>query len=535
MADGLSIMRHALEAAPQPQFSVIFPLVDDRGAGVEATQRWLAQDAPPESFELVVVTPSKTSKLARAVHALLRPHDQLVELPQRNESQLYNFGARHARGPLWLFTESHVLPELNVVSSVCRHFAEQPLDAAATVASGHASRNRVAEVDEALFRIEEPVVKSIGAWRSVSLRALAVRAQTFAEFGPFDEDCRRFAETVFGLRLTDAERRIGWIDAARMDHVNIQTLANMAEDLRYGAQGQTAYRARTSSAHLDLLGPMQEYAESPWCDSQIAGDALRAAWSVLARDAVHKGCGRRNQRLWKRLAGFAAIAGGGPQTACWSAKLRAYWQNMRFTSQLLRRRRLDENALSSLIPEFLKVRLAWVKVGVIEELQARRSLPRLPRLAESTELEVAVLRDESCLGCGPAEPWLGRSVRWTDGFALLRLPVDAVDQTIKIGFGGELHRERRRIHLFWNGKRLDEARLIWKADSVEFQAALDECREREQTLVIASDLVRLDETAPHDRRRLGLPLATIEVRSATRRNSTAIRLEALPECESIRP
>lgn len=493
-----------------PQISIVFPLVDDRGAGVEAFAAWLTQDSAPGSYELIVVDGRRNLPLADAVKQRLRPGDRWVEIDSANEAKLYNAGAAAASSALIFFTESHVLPRPDVVREVLRHFQSSSDDAAA-VASSHSSRNRVALLDECLFEQELPEVLRAEPWRWVSLRSFAVKRQVFQDYGPFDVDCRRFAETVFGLRLRDAGRRIGWIETTRLAHVNIQTFSNMAEDLRNCAIGQAAFRERATTEQLTSLGSFAHHEERLLGNPRIAASLLVAGLITLTRDLFRRGCGRRNRKIASQLPLLVVMLLLGTRAPWLFAVLKAHLRGLMLHCRLWWNAGRSREEMKPLLPGFFRTRVAWTKVGQWEHLLRTGLQPPRQVWEDSGEAPVDSIPAAALLGFLPLESWRGQDCRWSSPFASVRIACQPFDGWMALRCDTSISARERGVRIFWNGRLKSLADVRQEGEWLRVRVAAAECRVAEQLLTLACVPQRPSERSGEDRRRLGIALYGMRV------------------------
>src|SRR5436189_263303 len=118
-------------APSQPTVSVVLTLLWPRGRAVESVMSWtMGQSLPRQRIELIVVENGSDPRLAQAVQAQLLAQDRLVRLRSANEMELYDHGARLARGEWLLFTEPHVIADPRCLAALLHHVAERSLDGA---------------------------------------------------------------------------------------------------------------------------------------------------------------------------------------------------------------------------------------------------------------------------------------------------------------------------------------------------------------------------------------------------------------------
>ena len=415
---------------PTPVLSVILPLIDDRGHGLEALRAWLAQDAS-EVFEIVCVGDRSSRRLADRIAPMLRAQDRVLELSTAGEMELYQAGGEAARAGVLLFTEAHCLPARDVVSTVARRAAES--DAAGWVLGGGSIPSNEFAGFEARLLLEGRDKYSQDAWRLLSLRGLAVRREAWLAMGGFEVSCGRLAESILGVRLERAGLRVERCTAARVEHGNCERPAELAAALRPHGRGQAVWRERCERGReREFLPPLPDWAD-------------RARWRrPMARNALRLGLatGRPARTLLGPLVG--SIFGPAAPRLLAAARARAALFTSRIAFGPERRYRAYGRASSEL--------LRW---GVLEHA-ARSPLPAAPNAAG--ELRPADLPDGVFAGFYPAELWSAGdatpSCRWTRPLATMRFALPVGDYRLALRVHLPSGTSPEDLGLWWNGQRL---------------------------------------------------------------------------------
>jgi hypothetical protein len=403
-------------APPAPlALSIVLPLDDDRGHGAGSLESWVRQTTTA-CFEIVAVADRRAPAQVLAGHAraLLRPHDQLIELSEASEIDLFRAGAAAARADVLLFTEAHCLAAPDAVEILLRHLSA-PLAVAAQLGGAPLVPNDFARFESRLL-IENRDQYPEDAWRRLSLRGLAVRTSVFRAVGGFEVGCGRFAEAILGVRLQRRGLPVEVCDAARVAHANCARPRDLAAALRPGGHGQAVWRERCEQGlEAEFLPPLPD-----WSD--------RARWRrPLARHALRLGVGSRRRRSPRAL--MAALTGAvlGPAAPRLLAAVRA--AACLFLCRVVpgeeRRYRAYRRASSEL--------LRW---GVLE-YAAASPLPAAPLAPIApAELLPARLPDGVFAGFYLAERWRAGdsepSCRWTRPVAMLRFSAAAADYRLRL-------------------------------------------------------------------------------------------------------
>lgn len=120
-------MPEPFNAADAPVFSVVIPLYDWRDRPLECIRTWTHnQSFARHRYEVVVVGNGVNPALEKQVAELLPPQDRLLHVDVPNEIELYNQGAKAARGGLLVFTENHCMATGDCLERLAGWFDAQP-------------------------------------------------------------------------------------------------------------------------------------------------------------------------------------------------------------------------------------------------------------------------------------------------------------------------------------------------------------------------------------------------------------------------
>ena len=462
-----------------PRLSIVVPLFNDRGCAVASVESWVHQSAPAEQYQIVVIGDGRR-RLEDRVRRLLRSGDRFVPCDTTNEAVMYNVGVEASTAPLLVLTESHAIPERDVVENVLRYFREHDVESA-TLASFHGAPNRVAAVDGSVQKYESPNMSSLGRWRTVSLRGFAIRREAFFRFGKFDVDCLRFAETTLAVRLQRAGCEIGHVDDAAIQHVDVSNLRQMARDLRSGTYGECAFRDREAATADALMGPMPQWSQRGSYSQPLARQLVRNIVESTWRDFGRKGWLRKVRASRRLLAEYAAVATLGHWGAAATTQLDAHLRGMSFYVRLALRPGRSERRIRRMNKYFHAVRVAWVRAGVVDYLRGRR-IPAAPHLDEKRETPLAAISDDFLAGFYASETWRGESCRWTQVAAAMRfsMPAHSGRFSLRLRTYGSL--ADRCLRVVFNRYVVPRRAMRLDGDRLEFDVPAGAFRSGEQVL-----------------------------------------------------
>jgi len=452
---------------PDRPLSVVLPLVDDRGLAVRSARAWARQTLAADCYEVVAVDGGSDPRMAAEVKRCLRDRDRLLERPGRGEIELYDSGARAAAGTTLLFTESHCVPDEGAAEALLRHLDETG-SVAATLASGHLPRGRLAELETLVGDRAQGRCSEERWWAVASLRGLAVRRDVFLDIGGFQTQLERFAETVLAVELERRGCRATRAVSARVDHGDCESPRELEGALRGLGRGRARLLAEGIPEPLQpwLLG--LDGVSRTDIDRRVALGLCRA---VLARLTTRTG-GLPLHSALSTLRILAPTAVAGPSGALLAGRVRArfaLWRCALGLDPMPRRLRLFEGAWRTL-----------ARCGEIE-VQGDRALPPPVGARPPFDLLPGEMSPDSLMGFHGRERDREGSFRWTGPFGLVRLSLPR--GTYRLAAHLMRHPGERDLGLLWNGEpvRLEDddasgerwrARIVVREDGEQHLAIL---------------------------------------------------------------
>ena len=385
-----------------PRISVLLPLTDERGAGVECVRAWAGQSAEPDSFEIVALAPREDSALERSVRPLLRGHDRWIVAPGKDEYELFNLGAQEGSGEFVFVTEAHCVPERDCLGAMLEELDRTgaPGVRGSSVPEAHGDLG-VLERDafEDALRVEEDP----DHWRKILIHSLAVRRDVYLDAGGLPPAYGDFAPWPLAIALHSGGQRLVFSPRPRVHHVYDGDLGQLGSHVRSFGRGEMRYRSEVPVALGGrYLDPAVEWEQRL---GHTRAGALRAA-----RDAIVLRCpGTIREGL--RHAGVAVF---GPRLSIARARFGAARARRR-----AKRSRDPERARRG-FREFWRL---TSRRGRIEGLAEAR-LGEVPAPPPARELDL----NESVAGRSIGffhleEVGGGESVRWTAPLASIKVNV----------------------------------------------------------------------------------------------------------------
>lgn len=481
--------------------SVIVPFGDPRSA-VEHLDSWTQQTLAPERFEIIVVANPQRSNLA-AIRERLRPHDRLLSTDARNPFPMYRQAAEAARGTILFFTEDHCVAEPECLEAVAS-FLEDETYAGATVRWAHINHTVVARMEQLVNEIDERAWFAAGHWNDLRIRGFALRRAIYRELGGFQGQYHEFAEAILAAQLHAQQRRIGFVNAAGVRHVNTLTLDHLRHNVQHYTNGECAY----CTTH-----------DEGFCDRYFAASHAFAPVRMAAAEDTAR------HLLALGLVLGEGLRGGGPGRAA-ALLLIGEWLHLRTSRLRVWLRRRIKAPLSVLTA---RMRFALWRFNEAAQLRAfkdyweavtqatradffsRHNPPLRPRLPMTPDAQGEVPLD-TLPGLHPIETSKGTSFRWTPPIASILFALPPDDYLVEIdtlGLRGPA--SRLPLSFLWNDRLLppsahnrSDTRLWFRID----RQACDPAGRQRATIVIPA----MSLFGSREHRRLGLPVAALRVR-----------------------
>lgn len=384
------------------RISVLLPLQDERGTGVDCVRAWTSQSAEPHAFEIVALAPGEDHGLERSVRPLLREHDRWIIAPGMDEYELFNLGAEEGRGEFVFVTEAHCIPEADCLSKMLDELdrSRAPGVRGASLPEAHGALG-VLERDafENALRVEEDP----DHWRKILIHSLAIRRDLYLDLGGLPPAYGDFAPWPLAIALHSEGQRLVFSPRPRVRHVYDGDLEQLGSHIRSFGCGEMRYR---SEAPGELAGrylePAVEWEQRLGHTRAGARRALRAAIALRRRGTLVEAV---------RHAGVAVL---GPRLPIARARVGAA-----FAARRARRSSDPERARRS-FQEFWRLTSRW---GRLEGL-AESGLGEVPAPPPARRFDLSVSVAGRSIGLFHLESVPGEgSVRWTAPIASIKVDV----------------------------------------------------------------------------------------------------------------
>jgi glycosyltransferase involved in cell wall biosynthesis/SAM-dependent methyltransferase len=224
------------DAAETPFVTAVMPVRNEAASLRRSLASLVAQDWPPERFEILVVDGASTdgtADVARTIAATSRTTVRVLANPRRTAAAAMNVGVAAARGDVIVRLDGHAEAAPDFVRRGVEALARTGADCVGgpivTVGDGATGR-AVAVAMRSRFGVGGAAFRSpTDRARDVDTVAFpAYRRDVFARFGNFDETFVRNQDDEFHLRMTRAGARIVLVPEIRSTYRCRSSLAALA-------------------------------------------------------------------------------------------------------------------------------------------------------------------------------------------------------------------------------------------------------------------------------------------------------------------
>lgn len=476
-----------------PLFSVIIPLEYHRGQWDRAWQGWQSQTLDRARFETILVVPPDfpdKDKLAEL--------GDLARLEYSHHSHdigLCAAGAARARGQFLFFTESHCWPEPDVLELCMQAFHDHSDWTGISCKSLRVSHNRLSEVEADMYEADTEYGMTEHPWRKILDVCFATRREAYEACGGFRPELGHFAEWALAARYFEMGFGIGYLPEARVHHYYIGSLAELKAFTLDFVQGEIRYlsedRRKSDNSLLEI--PLELI-----CQDNFSRDMARAILRMVGRDMLASPAanGRSKQAIWA-LGRWAspAIFGDGLVRAEAAAVAVYAHLDVTLAAAIGSRQRLGV--------AFKRFIAALIRSERLRCIRAERLSSSGGDAMTESGADAAIL-DQT--GFYPLEQFEGRSFRWSETAAAVRLRVNDGDTSIRIKCAPVrdlAHGVDLRFYL--DGRRIPDGAIATDIDGCEIRIDLSQSG----TYTLGWICRRFEAKA--DPRHLGLPVVGFEL------------------------
>jgi hypothetical protein len=305
----------------KPLISVIIPLEYHRGQWDQCWRKWQTQTLPKNQYETILVVPPDFPERDK-LPALLGPQDRLEYSNENHDIGLCAMGATRARGQFLFFTESHCLPESDVLEKCLEAFTTRPESVAFSCQSVRITHNQLSTAEADMYDADIEFGMNRHPWRKVLDQCFVTRRDVYDECGGLQSELGHFAEWILAANYAGLGYKIGYLPEARLHHYYIGDLAELRTFTRDFITGEMRYFANGThqpGGHL-LEVPDEWICQGSW-DRRLAQGLLRISVHDMLVPSIFR---LRQPFLFLRTPArwlMPAITGEGAALARAAAKL----------------------------------------------------------------------------------------------------------------------------------------------------------------------------------------------------------------------
>lgn len=241
------------------RFSIIIPLEFHRGQVEECLERWVSgQTFPRDRYEIVAAgcRSSLGEEALSTLKAILGAHDRLLFFDEPHDMALCAHAAHQANGEILFFTESHCLPEPDILSVAEDALVRHPEWAGFSCQSLPITHNPLSVVEADMYGVDIRYGMEEHPWRKILDQAFVVREESYHSADGFDPKFGHFAEWHLAARMHQQGFQIGYVPEAKFHHYYVGDIHELIEFSRDFVYGEMVYHS--NFAYDLLVGYFQE-------------------------------------------------------------------------------------------------------------------------------------------------------------------------------------------------------------------------------------------------------------------------------------
>jgi hypothetical protein len=404
------------------RFTVIIPLEYHRGQIEDCLKGWITNQVyPQDQYEILAAAhgPSLSNQARSFLKEVLRSHDKLLLYDKPHDMALCAKAALDAKGELLVFTESHCIPNPNVLS-VAEQEMQTHSEWAGLCAKGlPIAHNRLSIVEAEMYVADIEHGLMVHSWRKVLDQFFVVRKERYLETGGFVPELAHFAEWHLAAHMHQKGFLVGYAPDVQYWHYysgDFQELLEFSNDFTHG---EMIYKSgfKDDPCQTYFPEPNEWSSRFKWIPrlakpaSILAGQAhARSATSILS--PVEFFLHLYLLLIWQiRL--YAGI------------NLRLLLSNLRFhiartALQIGNFFNIGKNMLNTLFLQLVDASIRLERVKFVRQWLQHPHNETVPLLAAKIHWQPdATLENIHVLGFHPMEEWNGSKFRWSEPVAMI--------------------------------------------------------------------------------------------------------------------
>ena len=415
------------------RFTVIIPLEFHRDQAEECLRRWTREQAYARSrYEILAVACrySLSQEAFADLRAQLGPDDRLLLYDAPHDMALCAQAAGEAQGEVLLFTESHCLPEPNVLALADEVLQTHPDWAGFSGSTTRIIRNRLSVVEADMYEADTRDGMEQHSWRKVLDACFVVRVEHYHAAGGFRPELGHFAEWHLAARLHQQGYAIGYAPEVQVWHYypgDIPALIEFSTDF---TRGEMMYGSECVDDPSHSYFPEQ----TEWSKRYQWLPTLAQAAFLLAGRARSK-CITTAVQPHERLVRYRLLLVWGLR-ACFGYKPAHYGAILRFWASLWTLRlclllRLDRRPLLTAFLRLIDATVRRERLRFVGHWLDQQGTQSISPSTDASALACCWQPDNAHLfrsiGFHAAEQWQGTRFRWSEPVGMIELSLPPGD------------------------------------------------------------------------------------------------------------
>lgn len=476
----------------RPLFSVVIPLEFHRGHWEHAWLGWYEQSVDKSLYEIILVVPPDFSS-SEELQALRQLGARLEFADWRHDIGLCAAGATRAHGAYLFFTESHCRPAPDVLALCIRAFADHPDWAGFSCHSVPICHNRLSEAEAEMYQADIEYGMKVHPWLKILDHCFVTRRQVYEQCGGLRAEFGHFAEWVLAANYHARGHTVGYLEEACFHHYYVGKLDELKEFTLDFVRGEIRYFSEgTRDAGRAYLDDPVEWICRDNFDSGLARDILRAALRIGGAGPHAPRFAAKGHAVWRWLA----IA------ACGDALARGAGLIAAVRARCVLLAMLAGGSRQSISHWFKRYIADLIHLWRLNCIHAVRAATDVDAVSGTADCVLA------WAGFHALETWSGSSFRWSETEAAIRLRGVRGRNIVRIRSPAIREPlDHIAMRFFLDGEPLTSGVIAVEADTFILDIDLP------PSGVASLAWICPRFAAVSDPRRLGLPVASIEIRA----------------------
>jgi hypothetical protein len=487
------------------RFSIIIPLEFHRGQVEACLQLWgREQTYPRNQYEIIAVGCQHSLDEATIAFfkSLMGEHDRFLLFNEPHDMALCAYGAQQAKGEVLFFTESHCLPEPNILSVIDNSLNIHPEWAGFSCQSIRITPNRLSVIEADMYEADILYGMKEHPWRKILDQCFAIRSESYHHAGGFRPELGHFAEWHLAAQMHQKEYQIGYVPAAQVHHYYIGDINELIEFTKDFAHGELVYHSTfiNDECRSYFIEPLEWLVFYQW-DPRLVNVALKLARNIYST-SLKKLLSPREVFTRLRLLFELSF----PSTIQMKlAFIKAYFrfQFKRWVLTLLIYLNTEKSLLRAIFIQLIDATIRLERIRFIQNLtkeQTTKDIISSIQSASSLIWMPDTAHPYPSFGFHASEEWQGQKFKWSEPVALIKIPLMPGTYQLKIEWLPLRNIEDLRLYI-------NEKQIAGFHEGTTLRISFQVTSDSSTNFALTCE----PWAAPNDKRLLGLPIASISV------------------------